>query len=98
MRTIDVAKIKDAVRELCLRANFELRRDVLKAIKEAFARETNPRARNILKSGVSFIPFLLVGHNNPEMKKQIIKELGNNKFDLIHVETFYVMQNLPKTG
>jgi len=50
MREIDVSKIKDAVSELCLKANFELRRDVLAAIKAALRKEANGRARNILKS------------------------------------------------
>jgi len=50
MREIDVAEIKDAVRELCLKANFELRKDVLNAIKSALKKETNKRARAILKS------------------------------------------------
>ena len=50
MREIDVAEIKDAVRELCLKANFELRKDVLNAIKSALKKETNKRARGILKS------------------------------------------------
>ena len=49
MRQIDVSKIKDAVRELCLKANFELRKDVLRAVKAALKKETNERARNILK-------------------------------------------------
>jgi glycosyltransferase involved in cell wall biosynthesis len=31
------------------------------------------------------------------MKKLIEKELKSEKYDLIHVETFYVYQNLPKT-
>lgn len=50
MREIDVSKIKDAVRELCLKANFELRKDVLQAIKAAVKKETNGRAKKILKS------------------------------------------------
>ena len=50
MREIDVSKIKDAVSELCLKANFELRGDVLAAIKSALKQETNARARDILKS------------------------------------------------
>lgn len=50
MREIDVSRIKDAVSELCLRANFELRSDVLAAIKTALKKETGESARNILKS------------------------------------------------
>ena len=50
MREINVSKIRDTVTELCLKANFELRRDILKALKTAFKMETDPRAKNILKA------------------------------------------------
>lgn len=49
MRTIDVSKIKEAVAELCLKANFELRKDVLGALKAALKRETAAGPRRILK-------------------------------------------------
>lgn len=54
--------------------------------------------KNILKTGFSFYPFLLVGHRNREMNRIITDELKENKFDVIHVETFYVMQNLPQVS
>ena len=50
MRKINVSKIKDAVRDLCLQANFELRKDVLRALKASLAVETNGRAKSIIKS------------------------------------------------
>lgn len=50
MREISVSKIKDTVTELCLKANFELRKDVLKALRSALGKETDHRARNILKA------------------------------------------------
>ena len=50
MRVIKVSLVKEAVEELCLKANFELRPDVLKGLKRALASETNPRAKGILKS------------------------------------------------
>jgi len=50
MRKINVSRIKDAVQDLCLKANFELRRDVLKAIRMAVARESSGRAKKILIS------------------------------------------------
>lgn len=59
-------------------------------------RKTQWSLINIVKTGFSMMPFLLVGHNNQDMKKKIKFLLQNNKFDLIHVETFYVMQNLPE--
>lgn len=50
MREIAVSKIRDVVRDLFLKANFELRKDVLKAIKSAARCEKDPRAAGILKS------------------------------------------------
>lgn len=54
--------------------------------------------RNILRTGISAKSFLSVGHSLPEMKRLISEELLNNQYDLIHVETFYVYQNLPETN
>lgn len=53
---------------------------------------------NILKTGFTLSPFLMVGHKNSEMKRKLRDEIKNEKYDLIHVETFYVMQNLPKVN
>ena len=50
MRTIHVDRISDAVRELCLKANFELRKDVMSALRREFQKENDPRARRMLKS------------------------------------------------
>ncbi|MDP2928554.1 MAG: fumarate hydratase [Candidatus Omnitrophota bacterium] len=50
MREIDVGKIREAVAELCLKANFELRKDVLKALRSALSKEANQRAKNILRA------------------------------------------------
>lgn len=49
MREIGTGEIRDTVRDLCLKANFELRKDVLAAIKAAYRNETNARAKGILK-------------------------------------------------
>lgn len=53
---------------------------------------------NILKTGFSLYPFLMVGHTSTRMKQVIDDELRKNTYDLLHVETFYVMQNLPDTS
>lgn len=53
---------------------------------------------NILKTGFSFHPFLLVGHTNKLMKTKIAELIRKEKFDLIHAETFYIMQNVPETN
>ena len=50
---------------------------------------------NILKTGLSFQSFLITGHTSTQMKKEIKRELNESQFDLIHVETSYVMQNIP---
>ncbi len=50
MRQIDVSEIHDAVSGLCLKANFELRPDVLAAIKRAFKKEEAELPKKILGS------------------------------------------------
>ncbi|MGE5197012.1 MAG: fumarate hydratase [Deltaproteobacteria bacterium] len=47
MKIIPAKKIRDAVEELCIRANINLRKDVLKALKAAYRKEKNNRARKI---------------------------------------------------
>jgi glycosyltransferase involved in cell wall biosynthesis len=53
--------------------------------------------KNILKTGLSRQPFLVIGHSSEEMRNEIQREMNENQFDLIHVETSYVMQNIPLT-
>jgi fumarate hydratase subunit alpha len=48
MRTIKDKVITKTVKELCIRANIELRKDILFALKRARKKENNPRARHIL--------------------------------------------------
>ena len=50
MREIRAAKITQAVTELVKRANFSLRKDVLLALRKAYRREKNRRARTIFKA------------------------------------------------
>lgn len=52
---------------------------------------------NIIKAGFSSQSFLTTGHNLPDMKAKIKDLIAKEGFDLIHVETFYVMQNVPET-
>jgi glycosyltransferase involved in cell wall biosynthesis len=52
---------------------------------------------NILRTGFSCKPFLVVRNFSKEAKKAISLELSQNHYDLIHVETFYAMPHLPKT-
>lgn len=50
MKIISADKIRDTVSNLCARANLYLRRDVLEALKNAYKRETNKTAQEILKA------------------------------------------------
>lgn len=60
-----------------------------------FQRKKQWSFSNVVNAGFSFYPFLMIGHKNDKMKSKIGELLSENKFDIIHVETFYVMQNLP---
>src|SRR3972149_7262563 len=72
-------------------------KNVEKICRKVYAVERKKQwsAVNVFKTAVSSNPFLITGHKSSEMKKIIEKLLSEEKFDLIHVETFYVMQNLP---
>ena len=50
MREIKADKVRDAAADLAKEANFVLRKDVLDALKSALAKETDNRARRILKA------------------------------------------------
>ena len=50
MKIINEAKITEAVRDLSIKANLDLRKDVLAGLKQAYKKETNKRAKRILKS------------------------------------------------
>lgn len=53
---------------------------------------------NILKTGLSLYPFLVVRNWAKGEKDAVSKKLKEEKFDLIHAETFYVMPHIPKTA
>ncbi len=53
--------------------------------------------RKVLRTGFSAYPFLVSNYYSTELKKMIIKETDREKYDLIHVECFYLMPNVPKT-
>lgn len=54
--------------------------------------------KNILRTGFSRFPFLVIRNLSEEEKEAVIKELKKEKYDLIHAETFYVMPHIPKTN
>lgn len=63
-----------------------------------FQRSSTPwTLKNILKTGFSLDPFLIVRNYAPGVKEAVTKELETGKYDLVHAETFYVMPSIPKT-
>lgn len=63
-----------------------------------FERSKTPwTVKNILKTGFSMNPFLIVRNYAPGIKEAVAKELSTGDYDLIHAETFYVMPHIPKT-
>lgn len=73
---------------------------VKKYCKEVFTvdRKKQWSPQVVIKTAISPLPFLLAGHSLLSMKKIIAKLLKEKTFDVIHVETFYVMQNIPVTS
>ncbi|MBI2335118.1 glycosyltransferase family 4 protein [Candidatus Daviesbacteria bacterium] len=53
--------------------------------------------KNVLKTGFSFYPFLVIRNWAKGEKSAIEEKLKEEKFDLIHAETFYAMPHIPKT-
>ncbi|MDE2025643.1 MAG: glycosyltransferase family 4 protein [Patescibacteria group bacterium] len=87
---------------VCEKRDFQSEKDineVQKFCEEVITvdRKKQWSVENILKTSVSTYPFLLVGHTSPQMKQKIVSLLNTKKYDVIHVETFYVYQNLPRT-
>jgi len=66
---------------------------------KVFRRPQKPwTLKNILRTGFSLQPFLVVRNFSSSTKKAIAQELSANKYDLIHVETFYAMPHIPPTN
>ncbi len=53
--------------------------------------------KNIFKTIFSSSPFLVVRNYSDEARMVINRLLQQEKFDVIHAETFYVMPHIPKT-
>src|SRR3989304_4034542 len=53
--------------------------------------------RNLFLTLVSFNPLVVIRNFSLEERRAIKKELEDNKYDVIHAETFYVMPHIPKT-
>ncbi|MFH1970783.1 MAG: glycosyltransferase family 4 protein [Patescibacteria group bacterium] len=54
--------------------------------------------RNILLTGFGPYPFLVIRNLAPDEKLAVKKELEEEKYDIIHAETFYVMPHIPDTN
>lgn len=52
---------------------------------------------NIIKTGFSTRPFLVVRNFSLMASKALPNIINEGKFDIIHAETFYVIPNLPET-
>ena len=65
---------------------------------QVFKRSKTPwTLKNILRTGFSWHPFLVIRNWASGEKAAIKQKLESQKFDLIHAETFYVMPHIPKT-
>lgn len=63
-----------------------------------FQRSENPwTVRNILRTGFSLYPFLVIRNWAKGERAAISDLIQREKFDLIHAETFYVMPHIPQT-
>lgn len=64
-----------------------------------FERAENPwTLKNILKTGLSFYPFVVIRNFSKKEKKSVAEILNRKKFDIIHAETFYVYPHIPRTN
>src|SRR3989344_2521591 len=93
---------KHEITLVCEKRDYQKQSDIQeveKICKNVFTvnRRKQWSIKNILKTGFSMNPFLIVGHTNLSMKRKIKDLLQKEKFDVLHAETFYIMQNIPKT-
>lgn len=66
---------------------------------KVFKRPLKPwTLENILRTGFSLFPFLVIRNWAGGEKSAIEASLKEENFDLIHAETFYVMPHIPKTS
>ncbi len=63
-----------------------------------FQRSPNPfTLKNIIRTGFTNQPFLIVRNSASGVKTAVQKELDTGDYDIIHAETFYVMPSIPDT-
>lgn len=54
--------------------------------------------KKILFTGFSPYPFLISNYFSIRLRKMITQEINKKNYDLIHVECFYLMPNIPKAN
>lgn len=65
---------------------------------QVFNRPAKPwTLSNIIRTGFSSYPFLVIRNLATEENRAIEEELSSHHYDLIHAETFYVMPHIPQT-
>lgn len=89
---------------LCSLIKYEEERKYIGQLKRycervfVFKRAEKPwTLSNILKTGFSSFPFLVIRNFSPDEKRTVKKLLEEDQFDIIHAETFYVSPHIPKT-
>ncbi len=99
-----LAGLNHEITLFCLIKNEEDRKYVFELEKfckevQVFKRSSKPwTLTNILRTGFSLFPFLVVRNWALGEKKAVAKKIQENNFDLIHAETFYVMPHIAKTN
>ncbi len=90
---------------LCSLIKHDSEREYIKNLKPfckniyVFKRPKKPFAlTNILKTGFSFSPLLVIRNFSPTEKKALPKIIEDGNFDIIHAETFYVCPHIPQTN
>ena len=75
-----------------------LEKNFCKKVRVFYRSEKPWMIQNILRTGFSLSPFLVVRNFSSEAKKAVEEELKTGDYDLIHAETFYAMPHIPKTN
>lgn len=89
---------------LCSLIKFDSEKDYIKKLrpfcKSVYVFKRPEKAwtfKNILKTGFSSWPFLVIRNYSPTEKKALTQIIKEDEFDIIHAETFYVSPHIPKT-
>lgn len=65
---------------------------------QVFKRTASPwHPSNVVRALLSPYPFVVTRNLVPQVKTAIAEELAREHYDLIHVETFYMMPSIPET-